>query len=144
MIKRILVGSRAFFRDIPGFSSKDSDYVEFIEKSKLVKHFCQVQDMNGFDVFQVVKEPIEDMIAWNVEHLNPMAAGKFLVPEFSREVGFLPEMLEKIKPMIDKLDEKHGYEKIIYEAYLENGEFILTPEQKEKAYNEYRRVRDEK
>lgn len=40
-----------------------------------------------------------------------------------------------------RLDERHRYEKTIYNAYIENGSFYLTDEQRRKAYDEYASVR---
>ena len=70
-----------------------------------------------------------------------MSVIKFLTPEFNEAIGFTIKDLPKVKPLIDKLDEKHLYAKIIYEAYLENGSFTLTQEQRDKAYEEYKRLR---
>ena len=54
-----------------------------------------------------------------------------------------PNDLKALDHMFDGLDEKHTYEKIIYKAYLENGEFSLTEEQLKSAYEEYKRKRPE-
>ena len=70
-----------------------------------------------------------------------MVAGKYLIPEFCQEIGFTINDLPKIKPMIDRLDIKHHYEKIIYDSYIENGAFILTDEQRDKAYQSYKQSR---
>jgi hypothetical protein len=39
------------------------------------------------------------------------------------------------------MDEKHSYEKIIYNAYLENGAFFITKKQLNEAYEEYKKYR---
>jgi hypothetical protein len=49
-----------------------------------------------------------------------------LIPEFNEFIDFTIEDLPKIKPQIDKLDDKHLYERYIYDYYLQNGTFILT------------------
>ena len=66
-----------------------------------------------------------------------MVIGKFLVPEFCNEIGFSIEDLPKLTPLIEKLDKKHKYEEIIFNSYLQNGDFILSEEQREKAYFSY-------
>ena len=71
-----------------------------------------------------------------------MSVGKWLVPEFCEEVGFGVDDLPKLQPLIDCLDERHMYEKIIYEAYLENKSFTLTDEQRKKAYELYLSARN--
>ena len=70
-----------------------------------------------------------------------MVVGKFLIPEFNKKIGFTIDDLPKIKPLIDRLDEKHIYEKIIYESYLENNSFTLTEDQRLKAYKKYKETR---
>lgn len=70
-----------------------------------------------------------------------MQIGKFLVPEFVQEIGFTIEHLKKLKPLAEKLDGRHKYEKVIYDAYIENGAFKLTEEQRSKAYEQYKLAR---
>jgi hypothetical protein len=84
----------------------------------------------------------EDYINWALQSKIGMVIGKFLVPEFCTEIGFTIEDLSKLKVLIDKLDDKHKYEEIIYTSYLENGSFTLTPEQRDKAYKSYKESRD--
>jgi hypothetical protein len=84
------------------------------------------------------------------DHINqalisqlPMVVGKFLIPEFCQEIGFTINDLPRMQPLIDSLDEKHLYEKIIYEAYLQNGDFYLTQEQRDAAYISYKETRSQ-
>ena len=65
----------------------------------------------------------------------------FLIPEFNKQISFTIEDLPKIKPLIDNLDEKHKYEEIIYNAYIENKSFTLTEEQRDAAYRRYKEAR---
>jgi predicted DNA binding protein len=44
----------------------------------------------------------------------------------------------KLKPLVDKLDSKHIYEKSIYNDYISNNSFNLTDKQLETAYNIYK------
>ena len=39
------------------------------------------------------------------------------------------------------MDDKHKYEKLIYDAYLKNNDFVLTDEQRIDAFNEYKKER---
>ena len=71
----------------------------------------------------------------------PMEIGKFLVPEFNKEIGFTIEHLKQLEPLVNKLNDDHKYEKIIYDAYLSNNDFYLTDEQLQDAYNEYLKYR---
>ncbi len=70
-----------------------------------------------------------------------MQLGKFLVPGFVQEIGFTIEHLKALKPLAEKLDERHRYEKVIYDSYIENGSFELTEEQRSKAYEQYKLAR---
>ena len=54
--------------------------------------------------------------------------------------------LEDLKPfeeIFNNMDEKHQYEKIIYDAYVTNNDFTLTKEQRDKAYESYKQTRIE-
>ena len=66
-----------------------------------------------------------------------MVIGKFLVPEFCDAIGFTIEDLPKLEVLVTRLDEKHLYEKIIYDSYIENNAFVLTDRQRDQAYKSY-------
>ena len=72
-----------------------------------------------------------------------MCLGKFLIPEFNEKFGITVEDLKELSSLLDHLDDKHLYEKIIYDAYLENNDFSLTDEQRQNAYNEYKKHRQQ-
>ena len=67
---------------------------------------------------------------------------KFLNPEFCKHINFTVEELPVFQELIDTMDEKHKYVKIIYDAYLKNKDFTLTNEQLNNAYIEYKRERE--
>ena len=71
-----------------------------------------------------------------------MTLGKFLVPEFCKEIGFTIEDLPRLRHLVEILDPKHSYEKLIYDFYLENGEMILTKNQLQIVYEEYKKTRE--
>ena len=73
-----------------------------------------------------------------------MELGKFLVPEFARELEMDIDDLERLRPLAEKLDDKHLYEKVIYDAYIENGCWGLTDEQRAEAYRIYNECKEEK
>ena len=135
----ILVGSRYFFETYPDYTSHDIDKVEIVDES-LVNKVRIIRGM-GKDYFYFQARSKEQWIEDTLNAQLPMVVGKFLVPEFNKLIGFTIEDLPKLKPQFDKLDEKHWYERIIYDAYLENGSFTLTQEQRDKAYKEYKRLR---
>ena len=70
-----------------------------------------------------------------------MKAGKFLIPEFNEFIGFTIEDLKSILHVFENMDDKHSYEKIIANAYIENGGFFLKDRQRYNAYLEYKKKR---
>ena len=70
-----------------------------------------------------------------------MVIGKFLVLEFINELNMTIEDLKTLKPLIERLDEKHLYEKVIYDSYIQNNDFYLTQEQLDEAYKIYKLYR---
>ena len=83
----------------------------------------------------------EDYIDWALQSQVGMVVGKFLIPEFCEQIGFTIEDLPRLQPLIDKLDKKHLYEKVIFDSYIENHAFELTIEQRDRAYSMYRESR---
>jgi hypothetical protein len=71
----------------------------------------------------------------------PMEAGKFLVKEVAYIIGMKIEDLKQLRPVFEKMDPKHEYEKIIFESYIQNNDFILTENQKLKAFESYQAAR---
>lgn len=141
--QRFKVGSRAFFSDYADFESPDSDEVEFEENPKLYRDFMQFRKKDGSKcIFKWRKMSADDFVDYSLNKSKlPMETGKFLVPEIADYLGFTIEHLRQLSPVVDRLDEKHSYEKIIYDAYISNGAFYLTDEQRRKAYNEYMQYR---
>ncbi len=136
---RHVMGSRYFFGSYPDFKSHDFDFVEVLTTNEFLKK--RVIRGQGKDIIQLRRKPKRELIEDALNEPLPMVVGKFLIPEFCAEIGFTIEDLPKIKPLLDKIDEKHSYELIIYESYLENGSFTLTEEQRLKAYECYKKYR---
>lgn len=141
-MNKILIGSQYFFSCYDDFKSKDVDEIQIIETTE----FAQMRQLTGQSkcLFQMKNHNSkEDYINWAVQSGIGMVIGKFLVPEFCAEIGFTIEDLPKIKILLERLDDKHKYEEIIYNSYLENGSFTLTPEQRDRAYRSYKKYRGE-
>ena len=136
----MLVGSNVFFKDIEGFTSKDIDILEFVDEPTDFKNVRQFKFPNKC-VFQWRKMPIDELIDITLFRNFPMEIGKFLVPEFIKEFKLSIDDLKRLKPIIAKLDDKHKYEEVIYNAYLENNNFVLTDEQRQEAYRVYNKYR---
>jgi hypothetical protein len=134
------MGSTYFFSCYDDFKSHDIDEVEIIETAdfKYMRHLSG----QGKCLFQLKrKETAEEYIQDALKNNLGMTVGKFLIPEFCTEIRLTIEDLPKLQPLIDKLDDRHLYEKIIFESYLENGTFVLTEEQRLAAYKEYKESR---
>ena len=136
----MLVGSNVFFKDIEGFTSKDTDILEFVNKPTDFKNVRQFKFPDKC-VFQWRKMPIDELIDVTLFRNFPMEVGKFLVPEFIKEFKLSIDDLKRLEPIIKNLDDKHKYEEVIFRSYLENGDFILTDEQREEAYRIYNNSR---
>ena len=139
-MNKFLMGSQYFFSCYDDFQSKDIDEIQIIETNE----FSQVRQITGQDkcLFQLKKHPSkEEYIDWALKSQIGMVIGKFLIPEFCEAIGFKFEDLPRLRGLINKLDNKHKYEEIIYNSYLENGSFTLTDEQRERAYKSYKESR---
>lgn len=136
----MLVGSNVFFKDIEGFTSKDIDILEFVDNPTDFKNVRQFKFPHKC-VFQWRKMPIDELIDITLFRNFPMEIGKFLVPEFIKEFKLSIDDLKRLEPIISKLDDKHKYEEVIYNAYLENNDFVLTDEQIQEAYRVYNKPR---
>ena len=136
----MLVGSNVFFKDIEGFTSKDIDILEFVDNPTDFKNVRQFKFPHKC-VFQWRKMSVNELIDITLFRNFPMEIGKFLVPEFIKEFKLSIDDLKRLEPIIAKLDDKHKYEEVIYNAYLENNDFVLTDEQIQEAYRVYNKYR---
>lgn len=133
------MGSRYFFKQYPDYKSHDIDMIELQDN-------CDYERLliirgQGKDMFFLKRKPKNELIQDALNSELAMVVGKFLIPEFNKEIGFEINDLLKLKPLIEKLDDKHKYEEIIYNSYLKNNDFILTDEQRLEAYKSYKQSR---
>lgn len=141
MRKEFIVGSRYFFEGILGFESKDIDILLIEDEPIDYKIFMQISG-KGKCIFKWKKmKPIAFINYSFLLDKTPMNVGKFLNKEFAEYIGFEIKHLLRLKPIFNRLDEKHLYQKIIFESYIKNNGFYLTEEQRLKAYEEYKKYR---
>lgn len=141
-MNKFLMGSQYFFSCYDDFDSKDIDEIEIIETNEF-NHMRQLTGQ-GRCLFQMKKHPSkEEYINYALQSTLGMVVGKFLIPEFCEAIGFDINDLPRLKVLIDILDDKHKYEEIIFNSYVENGSFNLTDEQRERAYKSYKESRGE-
>ena len=136
----MLVGSNVIFIDIEGFTSKDTDILEFVDNPTDFKNVRQFKFPDKC-VFQWRKMSIDKLIDITLSRNFPMEIGKFLVPEFIKEFKLSIDDLKRLEPIIAKLDDKHKYEEVIYNSYIKNNDFTLTDEQLNEAYKIYLKYR---
>jgi hypothetical protein len=133
----MLIGSKYFFSNYQDFIPHDTDELEIIETNEF-KQMRQITTKKKC-LFQMKKhDSKEPYIEWALQSKIGMVIGKFLVPEFCQQIGFTVDDLPKLKVLIERLDDKHRYEEIIYNSYIENNSFTLTPEQRDRAYKSYK------
>ena len=138
---RFKVGSQAFFSMYPDFAPSDIDEVEFEEKPRLFRDFMQFRKKDGTRcLFIWRKMDPDEFVEYTLNSRLPMEVGKFLVAEVADYLGITMEHLKQLRPVVDRLDKKHEYERVIYEAYMENGGMFLTPEQRDLAYLVYKSI----
>lgn len=140
-MKRITTGSRAFFSGIEGFSPKDNDIVVLVEPDKVSFQWMRQTSNGSTDLFEIVRRPKAELIQHAIEKAKPMAIARFLTPAFAEEIGLEPADLPLLQPMRDRLDKKHGYLGIIFDAYMANKAFTLTDEQRQEAFDNYKSMR---
>lgn len=142
-MKEIIVGSNAFFKNMQDYKGKDKDYLILVDEPKdfkLRKEIC----MRGIDRFYYKKDTAKNMIQQALDTNDAMVVGKFLIKEVAEEIGLLPQDITLLKPLIEKVDEKHQYQKIIFNAIIENNSFDLTEAQLNEAFEEYKKARKNK
>ena len=139
-IKKIAIGSSVFFSEYKDYKSKDKDVLAIMDTFIPHKNSLNMK-IKGEDVFlyrNMSKQRfIQDAFASGV----PMRAGKFLVPEFAEYIGMEISDLKRLAPLFDQMDETHKYERVIFNAYIDNNSFTLTNEQRDGAYEEYKKTR---
>ena len=139
--KKFRIGSSVFFDSYPDYVLKDTDWVCLTENYLWGDKSMRVKI--GADDIMLYRKDFskEDFIKDALNDDLSLKVGKFLVPEFIDYFGVTINDLKLLKPLIDGLDEKHVYEKIIYDAYIAQGTLELKSETIDLAYEEYKKFR---
>lgn len=135
-MKQILVGSRAFFSGMKGFQSKDRDYLILVEQPQGF-NWRREQSVRGICTFEYKKDTPAAMIAKTLEMGDALLIGKFLVPEVAQAIGATVDDILPLESLLPKLDDKHQYEAVIFNAIKANGTFTLTDEQRQEAFKAF-------
>lgn len=139
-MSRITVGSRAFFSCYEDFEPHDADELEFVDNEE-IKEMCQIIGQGRCHFLMRRRATTQEYIDYALSCNLGMVIGKFLVPEFAATIGLSVADLSQLSPLLKKLDEKHLYEKIIFDSYIQNKAFTLTDEQRAAAYESYKATR---
>lgn len=141
MRKKFLTGSRAFFSCLADFRPKDTDWIVLDDAPKGYQYYRQTS-IPGKCLFEWRDMGADALIDYALQHPKPpMQVIKFLSPDFAKHIGLTMMQLTRLQPIIDALDAKHRYAAIIYDSYLQNGDFTLTDEQRDAAYQCYKEAR---
>lgn len=143
VIKEFKIGSSIFFDSYSDYTQKDIDILAITDLPLFGKPMMNMK-LKDKDIFFMCIEDNSVMLDKTLESGVNMRAGKFLSPEFAEYIGLTIEELKKLKPMFDDIDEKHMYEKVIFDSYIKNNGFFLTNEQRLMAYEEYKKKRPER
>ena len=137
VIKSIKVGSQVFFSEYEDYIIHDNDILHIINYPIFGETIQVMRKDNNdeFFMYNFGKDKLIELIS------EPIEVGKFLVPEFAEYIGLHIQDLQKLKPILNNIDDKHSYQKIIYKYYLINNGFFLTKEQLDEAYKIYKKFR---
>lgn len=142
-MKKILVGSRAYFSGMDGFRPHDTDYL-VLELHPKGYEWRREQSLRGVcTFFYKVEEPAR-MVQRAVDSKDALQLCKFLVPEVASVLKMTIDDIRPLEVLLPLLDEKHRYYEIIFRAYLTNGSFTLTEAQRLEAYKSYTDSRERK
>lgn len=145
--KIIKMGSGVFFDKYPDYIVHDRDELHLIDPDDFplegvswrLHNIHTVEGDRDIILYKNIskEEMIDDC------RKAPIKLGKLLIPEYVEYIGLTINELKELEDAFNRLDSKHRYEKIIWESYIENGDFYLTDEQRLHAYEEYKSERKE-
>lgn len=139
-----IVGSNVFFAGMDGFSPKDNDRLILVDDTSecgIPFNTHSEMRLKGNCYFFYRRLPKDEMVDNCIKSKDPIVVGKFLVPSVARDLGLTIDDLRRLKDTVLSLDKAHTYEKVIFHAYLENNDFVLTDEQRKEAFRIYNNSR---
>lgn len=138
-MKQIEIGSGVFFSKFPDYTPGVSNML-YIDDDPDYEYETNYME-NGVHVLRWRNLPKDQLIAYHKDCYKGRYIGKFLVPEYIEYVGITLDDLKELHHLVNFLDERHIYEKLIYDFYIENNGFFLTDKQLEEVYEEYKNER---
>ncbi len=145
-VKRFLIGSKAIFSGYKNFDdiTTDTDILIIDDKPTDYDIETQYHDPDDDTIHYIRwKNMSKDELLFH--HVHNVYMGtfiqKFLVPEYAEYLNLTIDELKSMERLLEFMDSKHEYEKVVFHAYVENNGFFLTPEQKEEAFQVYKKCR---
>jgi hypothetical protein len=139
---KFVVGSNIFFNEFESFVSKDIDYLCIMSEpfcNDKTKSFLISNNGNDYILYSNLSK--QEFLENDLKSNDSIKLGKYLCKDFIDYIGLTIDDLKELKPLCNGLDDKHKYEKIIYDAYIDNDDFILNDDQLNLAYNAYKMAR---
>lgn len=137
MSNSFVIGSRAFFEGMEGYQPHDSD--ELVISPGMKRNVVNIRK-DGRDIFFFRDMTKEEFIGDALDS-HPLRAGKFLVPAFAEYLGLTIGDLKRLKGQFAELDDRHRYQQVVFDSYVENGGFRLTEAQRKKSFETYLKYR---
>ena len=138
----IPTGSRAFFCGMEGFQPKDTDQIVLVDNPRGFRLVRQTTSGSRC-TFEVLSGHKQEHIAHALTKAPAMTVVRFLTPAYAEHIGLTIAELETLRPLLARLDKKHQYAAVIFDAYVSNGTFTLTDEQRKEAFAVYQSARKE-
>lgn len=144
MDRNIIIGSRAFFEDMPDFAPKDTDTLVWVADPKGFTHYRQTS-ISGQCTVEYRAMTKDEIINFALrDKANGLEFGKFIVNDFAELIGLTIDDLKRLRDYyVKKIDDKLNYQLAICDAYIANNAFTLTDAQREEAYAIYVQARKE-
>jgi hypothetical protein len=141
-IAKFKIGSSYFFNKFDDYIQKDVDELHIMDSFVNRTNVLNFKGGNS-DIFFYRNMEKEEFINDILDSKVIMRIGKFLIPEFCKYIGFTIDDLKSIRYLFDEIDDKHKYEQLICDYYLENNDFSLTEEQLGRVYEFYKKERED-
>ena len=145
-IKRFLIGSKAIFSGYKDFENYTTDTdILIIDGDENPEYGFMTQDYdNDEDIHYIIWKNLskDDLLLYHRYNCyEGTFIQKFLCPEYAEYFDLTIDELKSMSRLFNYMDDRHSYEKFVYDAYIENNGFYMTEEQKAAAYEEYKRKR---
>lgn len=138
-MKQIEIGSSVFFSKFPDYTPGVSNIL-YIDDNPDYEYETNYME-NGVHILRWRNLSKEKLMEYHKDCYIGRYIGKFLVPEYVEYYDVTIDDLKELHHLIDFIDERHVYEKMIYDFYIENNGFYLTDEQLNAVYQEYKNER---